>query len=75
MIADLAFYRGDITKMNARNSKAHLELSLLRHTLNEFSSVSFRRGVYTNVPVFRYDLGKILIIMNDKKKRIVKPQY
>lgn len=30
------------------------------------------RGVYINVFVFRYDLGEILIIMNDKKKRIVK---
>lgn len=58
MIADLAFYRGDITKINARNRKACLELSLLRHKL----------GVYTNVPAFRYDLGEILIIMNDKKK-------
>lgn len=26
------------------------------------------RGVYINVFVFRYDLGEILIIMNDKKK-------
>lgn len=59
MIADLAFYRGDITKMNARNRKACLELSLLRHLC---------RGVYTNVPAFRYDLGEFLIIMNDKKK-------
>lgn len=28
---------------------------------------SISRGVYTNVPAFRYDLGEILIIMNDKK--------
>lgn len=27
------------------------------------------RGVYINVFVFRYDLGEILIIMNDKKKK------
>lgn len=65
MIADLAFYRGDITKINARNRKARLELSLLRHTLNEISSV-FYQQLYTNVPAFRYDLGEILIIMNDK---------
>lgn len=69
MIADLAFYRGDITKINARNRKACLELSLLRHKLMKSLLFSISRGVYTNVPAFRYDLGEILIIMNDKKKK------
>lgn len=72
MIVDLVFYCGDIIKMNVCNRKVCFELLFFCYILNEFFFVLFRRGVYINVFVFRYDLGKILIIMNDKKKRIVK---
>lgn len=52
--------------LSCRSSVIHWMKSLL---------FSISRGVYTNVPAFRYDLGEFLIIMNDKKKRIVKLQY
>lgn len=45
--------------LSCRSSVIHWMKSLL---------FSISRGVYTNVPAFRYDLGEILIIMNDKKK-------